>query len=394
MFSTTQQEVFVYQTHSKRVLCRALIGVIGITATLCNALAADPSPKEIRWIQVASLSPSSAAAAHDLLAGSKLVFDEVNASGGIFGRRIELEQIDGGEDPKSVAEAMGKVAQRDDVFGVYSMLGTVETATAARMLPGWPIFTPTTGANQLRSQMPPNVLFARATWGEEIDGLLGVASRLGLNKMALVYPEGPVGQAIMALADTALTKHKGLTLVTRATIPSPFSMEVAPAVRVIASNPDVQFVLIAIAGPAAEFILQARNAGLAVPMYAPSTSISPEFFNRLKGRSAGIGFGSPIPSPWDRSVAIARDYQDAWLKSGKSRNTFSFASFEGYINARLMMEALKRVGPDLTRQRFIQSAKRLKFVDYGGLAIDWTKSNTAMNYKEVFAVSSTGRVMR
>jgi branched-chain amino acid transport system substrate-binding protein len=289
---------------------------------------------------------------------------------------------------------MGKLAQRDDVFGLYSMLGTVETGTAAKMLPGWPIFTPTTGADQLRSQAPPNVLFARATWGDEIDGLLGVANRLGLHKMALVYPEGQVRQAIMALADTALKTHKDLTLVTRATIPSPFSMEVGPAVRTIASNPDVQFVLIAIAGPAAEFIVQARSAGVAVPMYAPSSSISPEFFNRLKSRSAGIGFGSPIPSPWDRSIAITRDYQDAWLKSGKSRNTFSFASLEGYINARLMMEALKRVGPDLTRQRFIQSAKRLKFADYGGLAVDWTKSNTAMNYKEVFAVSSTGRVMR
>jgi branched-chain amino acid transport system substrate-binding protein len=371
-----------------------MIGAIGMMAALSSAFAADPSPSVIRWVQVASLSPSSAAAARDLLAGSKLVFDEVNANGGIFGRRIELEQIDGGQDPKSVAEVMGKVAQRDDVFGLYSMLGTVETGTAAKMLPGWPIFTPTTGADQLRAQVPPNVLFARATWGDEIDGLLGVASRLGLNKMALVYPEGPVGQAIMALADTALKKHAGLTLVTRATIPSPFSMEVAPAVRAIAGNPDVQFVLVAIAGPAAEFIVQARNAGLAVPMYAPSSSISPEFFNQLKGRSAGIGFGSPIPSPWDRSVAITRDYQDAWLKSGKSRNTFSFPSLEGYINARLMMEVLKRVGPDLTRQRFVQAAKRLKFTDYGGLAIDWTKSNTAMNYKEVFAVSSTGRVMR
>lgn len=384
----------MYQMNSKRKFCTAVIGAIGIMGMFGNAIAADTSPKEIRWVQVASLSPSSAAAAHDLLAGSKLVFDEVNANGGIFGRRIELEQIDGGADPKSVAEVMGKLAQRDDVFGLYSMLGTVETGTAAKMLPGWPIFTSTTGADQLRSQVPPNVLFARTTWGDEIDGLLRVASRLGLTKFALVYPEGPVGQAIMSLADSALKQNAGLTLVTRATIPSPFSMEVGPAVRAIASNPDIQFVLVAIAGPAAEFILQARNAGVMVPMYAPSSSISPEFFNRLKGRSGGIGIGSPIPSPWDRTLPITRDYQDAWLKSGKSKNTFSFASLEGYINARLMMEALKRVGPDLTRQRFLQSAKRLKFVDYGGLAVDWTKSNTAMNYKEVFAVSSTGRVMR
>jgi ABC-type branched-subunit amino acid transport system substrate-binding protein len=380
-------------TDSRRKLCRALIGAIGMAAALSSAYAADSSPREIRWVQVANLTSSNGAAARDLLAGSKLVFDEVNANGGIFGRRIELEQVEGGADPKSVAETLSKIAQRDDVFGLYSMQGTVETAAAAKLLAGWPIFTSTTGADQLRSQVPGNVLFARTTWGDEIDGLLGVASRIGLNKLAIVYPEGPVGQAVMALADSALQKHN-LTIVVRATIPSPSSLDVAPAVRAIASNRDAQFVLVALAAPAAEFIFQARNAGLAIPMYAPSIAISPEFFDRLKGRSSGIGIGSPIPSPWDRTVAITRDYQDAWLKSGKSRNTFSFASLEGYINARLMMEALKRVGPDLTRQRFIQSAKRLKFVDYGGLSIDWTKSNTAMNYREVFAVSSTGRVMR
>jgi branched-chain amino acid transport system substrate-binding protein len=76
---------------------RALAAAFTTLAGLANAFAADPSPKEIRWVQVASLSPSSAAAAHDLLAGSKLVFDEVNANGGIFGRRIELEQIDAGK---------------------------------------------------------------------------------------------------------------------------------------------------------------------------------------------------------------------------------------------------------------------------------------------------------
>lgn len=347
---------------------------------------------ELRFVQVLDQGQLVGSASRELTFGSKLVFDEINARGGMFGRRIELETIDNQGDPKRMGEVIGQLRQRDDVFGLFSIRSTADTVMLAKGLPGWLLFGSSSGADPVRQAMPPNVFFLRASWGKEITRLLGVAQNIGITNVGVVYPEGPVGVAARALLDDLLKKH-GMTLGAVGTIPHPASTEVKPAADAIAAS-KVQMVIVALAAPAADFMLAARNAGLKVPMYTLSDAITPDFIVKVKENSRGMGFSSALPSPSDPALPIVREYQQAMLAAKRTPKDYSFSSLEGYLNARVLVEVLKRMGPDASRERFIDAARNLRIASLGGLSVDFTKGNTGMTFTDVFVMSSGGRVMR
>jgi branched-chain amino acid transport system substrate-binding protein len=370
--------------------------VLGALASVAGPISAQPVPrtgqKALRWVQLGDTSSVNGRLGADLLSGASMALDEVNARGGMFGRRIEVEPLDTRGEPARVAELLNAAKERTDLFGVLSIRGTAEAAAAFKALPGWPIFGPNTGADPVRKAAPPNVLFVRASWSAEVDRLMAVSKTIGFTKVGIVCPEGPVGQVVRGLVDAVAGKH-GLSVNAIATIPHPTSFEVAPAAAKLA-RADVQLVVVALAAPAADFMLQARKAGLFVPMYTLSDAIGPEFVAKLKNNTSGIGFSSPMPSPWDRSMLLVRDYQDAMGLAKRTSKDYTFASFEGYVNARLLIEVLKRVGPDVSRERFIDTARSLKIADFGGVGVDFTRGNSGLSYTSVFVLGPNGRVMR
>lgn len=373
-------------------LTRHVALLAAATVLAVSSVQAQVGKKELRWVQVLDRGTINEASSRELILGAKLALDEVNARGGMFGRRIEVETIDTQGDAKRTGEIIGQVRQRGDVFGIFSIRSTVDTVMLAKGLEGWPIFASSSGADPVRKFMPPNVAFVRSTWGAEVDRLLGVAKNIGIRRIGVVYPEGPVGQAAQALLD-GLTKKHDMVVSGVGTIPNPASTEVLPAAKKLAAT-DAQMVIVALAGPAADFMLAARSVGLKVPMYTLSDAITSDFMVKLKDKSQGIGFSSVFPSPWDRSMLIVREYQQAMTTAKLSPKDYSFSSLEGFLNARLLVEVLKRVGPDVTRERFVDTARTLRIADFGGLVVDFSKSNTALSFTDVFVLSSSGRVMR
>jgi branched-chain amino acid transport system substrate-binding protein len=353
---------------------------------------AQIAKRELTFAQVLDLGPVQGAASKDLMLGSKLVIDDINSRGGMFGRRIKVETIDNGGDPKRMTEIVSQLREREDLFGIFSIRSTADTVMLAKGLPQVPIFASSTGADPVRRSLPPSVLFVRATWSAEIDRLLGVVRNVGMKRIAVVYPEGAIGQAAQSMLDV-LTKKHDLTVSGVATIPSPASTDVKPAAIKVAAM-DAQVVIVALTGPAAEFMLAARRAGVGVPMYTLSDAISPEFVAKMRDSIKGIGFSAVFPSPWDTSYLMVREYQQAMSQAKRNPKEYSFSSLEGYINARLLIEVLKRVGPDVSRERFIETARSLKIADFGGLGVDFTRSNTALSFADVYVLSSSGRVMR
>ena len=71
-----------------------------------------------------------------------------------------------------------------------------------------------------------------------------------------------------------------------------------------------------------------------------------------------------------------------------------YLSFEGYVNALVMIEALKRTGRDLTRARLHASLKAMK-LRIGGMDVDFTgASNTGSRFIEMVRVTQDGRFVR
>ena len=143
-----------------------------LAAAICrDARAAEigVSPDRILFGQAAALDGPSSALGQGMRQGLLAAFAEVNATGGVHGRKLELISRDDGYDPdRSVAQTT-RLIEEDKVF---ALIGAVGTPTAAATVPiaqarNVPFIGPFTGAAFLRAPELRNVVNIRASYGAE-----------------------------------------------------------------------------------------------------------------------------------------------------------------------------------------------------------------------------------
>jgi len=114
-----------------------------------------------------------------------------------------------------------------------------------------------------------------------------------------------------------------------------------------------------------DFIKAAQKTGFEAQMVSNSFPGASPLGQELGKAGAGVAIAQDVPPPTKRSVPVVKEYQEAIAKQiGKKE--FSFTSLEGYIGAKVIVEALKRTGPRLTREGFMQALDGLKDYDAGG----------------------------
>jgi hypothetical protein len=86
----------------------------------------------------------------------------------------------------------------------------------------------------------------------------------------------------------------------------------------------------------------------------------------------GVVVTSVVPFPWSQSLPVAREYRELLKKSGM-QETVSFIGLEVFINAKVLVEGLRRAGKDPTRPRFIQALESLRQFDVGGFEVNFGK---------------------
>jgi hypothetical protein len=90
-------------------------------------------------------------------------------------------------------------------------------------------------------------------------------------------------------------------------------------------------------------------------------------------------------------VAVVRDFQQAWKAAGAKLEP-SHVALEGYINARVFVEALKKAGRNPTREQFIDSAWALKRTDLGGFEVAFSEPGRgASRFVEMTMLGRGGR---
>src|SRR5262245_33747215 len=98
--------------------------------------------------QSAGFTGSVAGTVKELTAGAKAYFDAVNAKGGVHGRRIVLESMDDGFDPKKTPDVVAELIQKKNVFAMFLSRGTPTNEAALPVLEKFkvPLIGPSTGA--------------------------------------------------------------------------------------------------------------------------------------------------------------------------------------------------------------------------------------------------------
>ena len=90
---------------------------------------------------------------------------------------------------------------------------------------------------------------------------------------------------------------------------------------------------------------------------------------KLDGAASGVAVTTIVPDPDKGKSAVVRDYQAAMRAIGHQE--FSPASLEAYINARVLIDGLRRVGKDPAPIRLRAALASIRNFDLGGFVVDY-----------------------
>jgi ABC-type branched-subunit amino acid transport system substrate-binding protein len=344
--------------------------------------------------QSAAFSGPSAELGLQYHAGARLCFEQFNAAGGLDGRKIELQKLDDGYDPERCAANTRQFIQD----GVFALFGYVGTATTAAALPlateaKVPLFAPLTGAQSLREPYNRYVVHVRASYMDETAAIVKQLMGLGTKRVAVFHQNDGYGQAGLEGVRKAMAAHK-LEPVAIGTVERN-STDVSHALTtILAANPEA-VIQISTYKASAVFVRLARKAGFLGAFYNVSFVGTQALLDELGAVAAGVAVTQVMPFPYAPVTQISGDYLNM-LKSDNARGFVpNYTSMEGYVAARVFIEALKHAGKSPSREDLIQAVQGMTTLNLGGFNLAYgPQHNTGSSFVEMTLLSKDGRIRR
>jgi branched-chain amino acid transport system substrate-binding protein len=310
--------------------------------------------------------PALLGVAHNL--GVKTAVAEVNAAGGIHGRKLRLISEDDGYVPSRTIQGVRKLINSDKVFALTSISGTGQAQAAMPLIKqsGIPAMAPITTYEGLYNPVIRNVFAVGYDMREAVYELVSrMAERYPNRKWALISQDDDYGENVREGFDRA-AKEKGLEVVSRQIFKkgqTDFSSEI---LKVKQSGAEA---LLA-GGVLAEnvtMVKELERIGHKIPVGVTYVSRVPASA-KLMG-SAGENVytvdyvyleGSPEASEF---MAKLDKYLTPDERARVNRYTFT-----GYAAARALFTAMERCGRELTWACTIAELEKIQNLETGSMS--------------------------
>ncbi len=346
---------------------------------------------EVRIGMSAALRGAAAGLGTELYRGAQAYYSEVNARGGIFGRPITVLALDDSYNPEPCIRNTIQLLEREKVFFLSNYVGT---PTLTRALPVIKQYADQhvvlvgnfTGAQPQREAPYVDQIFnVRASYRQEMAALVDRFWQSGARRFGVYYQIDAYGRSGTDGVARALAA-RGAKIVGEATYVrnAKFEEDMSTAVQALReSGADVVLCTGAYQGCAA-FVRSARDAGWTAPISNVSFVGSDAMLALLvkHGRASGRDYtralinSQVVPSYDDTRLPGVAEYRalmdkhspavpDTVRDAAYTPQKYSFISLEGYVNARVIVEALRRAGAGATRQTFRQTLESLRNLDLG-----------------------------
>ena len=360
---------------------------------LCLALGASAQGSDIVIGQSTDLSGILAEIGTEASSGAKAYFDTVNAKGGVNGRKIRFVVLDDAYNADKAVENARQLIQRENAVALLGMMGTPANTALLPVVSeaGIPSVGPYTGGQVVRKPMNRMVFNIRASYATEAEKIVEHLAARGVTKLGVVYQDNAFGKEGLAGAQLASEKYKlGLTAV------SSLANDSSDLERVVGvmQKADLQSILLLTAGkPSSDFIKAYNKKARGMHYFALSVLASQTAVQALGKDGTGVVVSQVIPYPFSGMSPIVREYHKAMEMAGKKN--YSYASMEGFVNAKVLVEALRSIKQDVTRERLADALDGLGKLDLGGFVVNFSKTeHQGSSYAELTVISSNGRFVR
>ena len=325
--------------------------------------------------------------------GYKAFFDALNARGGVHGRKIVVVAQDDAYNSKKTLEFVDTFIKQGNTFALFGTLGTAnnEALIPVAQAAGMPVLMPITGAPSIRNKASTGVFNLRASYADEVERLVEHLHTVGIRKIAIAYQNNAFGKEFMAAATEAMDKRK-LKPVLAVTVESNASDAVAASDQVLNSNPEA--VLLGLAGkPTIAVIKSINQRKRGTQLYALSVLASAANLRTLGADGTGVAITQVVPFPVNSTLPLVREYQQAMTAAGHTE--FSHLSLEGYTNAKVVTEGLRRAGQNLTRTGLLRAMDAMNNYDLGGMNVSFGRGATSgSRFVELTLINSQGKLIK
>ena len=364
--------------------------VAGATATPSLAAA------DIVIGQVAPLSGVLATTGKSIVTGAKICFAEANGAGGINGARIRhIVKDDGYKVPETV-----KLTQEVIDEGSVALFGLAGTANVGEVLKvgalekaGIALVAPYTGGETLRKPYNPFIFHVRAGYADEAEHMVQQLHTVGLTRFGVFYQDDGFGKAGLLGVEEALAR-RNIKLAVSAGYERNTD-NVGGAVKAIAAAQPQAVIMISVNRSTAAFVKAYRAAGGTSQLFNISV-VDPGELVKLGGQETmhGLGISQVVPYPYSQNIGIVREYQ-LMMKKHAPEEPLNYTSFEEFIGCKVLLEGLRRAGPNPTRAKVIAALEKLNPYDVGGFSVSFGPNNrVGSKFVEVTMIGRDGRLIR
>lgn len=325
-------------------------------------------------------------------AGMDLYLNAINKAGGVSGHTFTVARKDDGGRPEDTVDATRQLLaeNKPTVLAGYFGNRNVTDLLASGMLDKEKISLVGYRISEIRPEHP--LLFSvRAGLRDEISKLTEHLATIGITRLGLLYEDGPGGAAVVATAEEA-AKKAGATLSTKASYPAG-TAKVSPAVGAFAVNPPQAIVMVASGAAAAGFIEQFRAGGGTAQLFAYSGADIEQLSKRLsEEQMQGVAIAQVTPSPYKINVRVAKEFNDAVARN-KPEVPVSYAMMEGYITAKVIVEAVRRQGARVSREGMAATLEAMDSYDLGGYVVGYKPGkHSGSKLVELSIISGAGKI--
>lgn len=312
--------------------------------------------------------------------GIAAAFKEVNDRGGVDGRPVELVSLDDGGAPEKAAENTLALLQKEQVFTMFACGGTTSVMGALKVLgeAKVPLIAPATGSDALRP-FNPLVFHTRASYAQELNKIVRQLGSTGFTKCAVPYFDNPFGKATLAAFEAAAREHNNTQWKPFLITETPEG--IAKGIDEIVQWQPYALISLAIGASGIPFYKGLRQR-IKAPAFSISFLGSRPLLSALGEASIGITVAQVVPNPGNPAIPVVKAYQEAIRKLGGVEAGYS--SLEGYVNARILLEALRRAGRGASREKLVEALHSMRPYDMGGFEVRYgPKDHSGTDFVEL-----------
>jgi branched-chain amino acid transport system substrate-binding protein len=350
----------------------SFVGAVTLTALLGTAPAHAQAPIKIG--ASLSLTGTYAKPGSYQKEGYEVCADELNAKGGLLGRKVEFVMYDDQSSTQTAQRLYEKLITEDKVdvvMGPYSS-GITESVAGISEKYKKVLVSPLAATTSIFRQGRKYIFMVISPAEVYLEGLVDMAAKRGLKTIAVVNEDTLFPKASTA-GTVEMAKKRGLQVVLQEAYPKGNTDFSALLVKIKAANPDI----IAAAtyfDDAVAITRQMRELNVNPKMFAVTVGGDiPEFYTLLKQNGEYV-YGS---TQWDEALPYPgqKEFLSAYTKKFKHEPSYHAAA--GYAGCLIYAEGVKRaksLDADLVRAELLKLKMRTAFGDY---AVDQDGFQTA-----------------